>query len=93
MYYNKNSFITASHGVFLRHLVINVLPKLCSPRLCVWWETFRAKKEGGKKRKKQHFKLYRQGLPTSVRRLGFRAHHRTHVDNPREVVHVSVAEW
>ena len=84
MYYNKTSFILASHCIFLRHLAFNVLPILCSSQLCVCWETFRAKKGGNKKRKKQLFKLYRQGLPTSVRLRGFRPRHRPHVDNPRE---------
>jgi len=61
---------------FLNHRVFKH-PQNCVHRnLWVLWETFRAKIRRDQEKNKEHFKLYRQGLPTSDRQRGFRPRHR-----------------
>ena len=86
MYHNKNSFISASQCVFLRRLVFKKeYPQDRVLRGCGYVKNLsELRKEEAQETKNKHYKLYRQGLPTSARRRGFRPRHRSHVDNPRE---------
>jgi len=71
MYYNKNSFISASHGVYLRPWHIKY-PLNWDLRSCGYVKNLsELRKEEARKEKSSISSFIVKGLPTSARCLGF----------------------
>ena len=84
IYYNKNSFILASHGVFLRHLTFKYSQN-CVRHGCGYdGKLSELRKDGSRKEKSNISSFIVRGYPQVPVGWALRARHRTHVDNPRE---------
>ncbi len=93
MYYNKNSFISSSHGVFLKHLTFKYSQN-CVHRGCGYGGKLSGlRKSGSRKEKSSISSFIVRGYPQVSAGWALMARHRPHVDNPREGVYVSASKW
>lgn len=84
MYYNKNSFIAVSHGIFLR---LGILMYPLNRDLHGWGyvkNLSELRKEGVRKEKSSISSFIVRGYPQVPAGWALWARHRSHVDNPRE---------
>lgn len=85
MYYNKNSFIAVSHGIFLRSWHITYPLKNCDLRSWGYVKNLsELRKEGARKEKSNISSFIVRGYPQVPAGWALWARHRSHVDNPRE---------